>query len=169
MSIFQSKVTKPSQVVRAMIDGLNHHCTRDDFEVNMEVFIDKLVYKNLCIGCAATCAIQEVLNKEITRDDLAREEEFDLKLEANRFDLYSHLFHTDHNETNAIMLFESLVEHLRTGDIVGLLQFYECKQEDIDNILDSWEDNLPVLTTRTWEENIKSYELFAKDLEAINL
>ena len=168
MSIFQS-VTKPSQVVRAMIDGLDNHCTRSDFEVNMDVFLEKLVYKNLCVGCAATCAIQQVMNKEITRDDLVRGEDFDLKLETNRFDLYSHVFHTDHNETNEIMLFESLVEHLRTGDVFGLLQFYECKQEDIDNILDSWNNHLPVLTTRTWEDHLKSYELFAKDLEEMNL
>ena len=71
-------------------------------------------------------------------------------MEEDRFKLYKQVFHTDDNETAAIMVFESLVEHLRTGDITRLLHFFECKQADVENILDTYGD-ISVLTSAEWD------------------
>ena len=106
--------------------------------------------------------------QDIATDDLDLGRELDLESEGGRYAIYSCIFKTDSDKTAAIMLFESLVERLRTGNVRKLLQFFKCEEEDVQTILDS-HDDLPVLMSGDWEYDIPSYYSLATDLEAMNL
>lgn len=58
----REKITKPSEMVRAMINGLRRQDEREDFHIKMDKWagLGSLDGKPVCFGCAATCAVQEL-------------------------------------------------------------------------------------------------------------
>ena len=57
-------IDRPSQALRAMCDGLEEADSRPDFEIDMSTYGE--VRNNICFGCAATCALQELLEEPFT-------------------------------------------------------------------------------------------------------
>ena len=177
MSLFISTVYVPSKVVRAMINGLHHQDKRPDFIVNMDTVLDRLTYREVCIGNAATCAVQEIFKYDITPSDfkLIMPDEFnpdvevDTNCETSRHDLYMEMFTIGSEKAYEIIVFESLVYSLSVGNIVPLLVFYKLRSEDSQQILGCWEGNLPILSSHDWHTDLADYETLAKELEDINL
>lgn len=105
---------KPSQAIKAMIRGLKKADKRKDFEVDMETF-GQLVNKPdgmVCVGCAATCALQEMAKKRFRPttgfdvDDLVTRADC---LEISPFE---------------VEIFESVIDRLRTGSPDTFIMFY---------------------------------------------
>ena len=69
-------VKLPSTALQYMVDGLLKQSKRKGFMINMETFgeledIDTgKKSKQICIGCAATCAIQQLANKNLNKENI---------------------------------------------------------------------------------------------------
>lgn len=61
---------KPSIVVRATINGLRNALRRPNFLLDMRTFGRVSDSSNLCIGCMATCALQEITNTQFHSDEI---------------------------------------------------------------------------------------------------
>lgn len=61
-------ISKPSQALRAMVDGLYEQSTKDDFVIDMHTYLgtEDIGFerngeeKIVCVGCAATCAVMKL-------------------------------------------------------------------------------------------------------------
>lgn len=62
---------KPSRALQAMLDGLEAMENRSDFVIRMSTFGYALL--NVCYGCAATCAVQQLAGYVFTPDDYKRD------------------------------------------------------------------------------------------------
>lgn len=62
MDILTTIQSKPSLALQYAIDGIYKQSKRPDFIVAMYTYGDYDPDRDLCFGCAATCAIQEIAN-----------------------------------------------------------------------------------------------------------
>jgi hypothetical protein len=145
-SIFEL-APKPSDAVRAMIDGLREHSKREDFKINMAYFglkptLSLLGDSNICYGCAATCALQKITGVTLvweTIEEVGRVKAYDLQY-------------------GDMKTFEIAIDGLRCGELNSLFSYYGVPQI-------RWFDfNLPHLKTDSWEAGLPRYEKLYKKL-----
>ncbi len=136
---------KPSDAVRAMIEGLEQHSKREDFFVDMGHYLMVDSEQRECFGCAATCALQQITDRGLQAND------FDYRRTSSR----SEVFNIDGYEINC---FEEAVDQFRRGDVSSLFKFYGIP-------LIRWVNfKLPVLETDNWQIRLPQYKKFLKIL-----
>lgn len=137
---------KPSDAIQAMIDGLEEQSKRPDFEVNMSFF--GLHDKEMCFGCAATCAAQKAFGRNLSFENI------------EGTDSRAAFFETDIEEYDA---FESAIDDFRSGKAFPLFKFYGI---DPPNSLLS-----PpfYLGSATWRREIVSVESYLEKVKALGL
>lgn len=159
MNSILKHVPKPSDLLFAMIKGLEKQSKRKDFKIDMGTFGDARWVtgnKQICFGCAATCTIQEIAKKKLDPSNIA------YLLDRAK------LLGFEEGELNQ---FESWVDLMRRGNdssiynsstIEALEHLYDCSlPEPIEN--------LKPLHTRNWKKNIKAYRAYANQLKRCEL
>lgn len=135
-------VKLPSQIIFAMVNGLESQSQRLDFEVQMHTYGYYSEEENMCFGCAAICAIQEITGINLNKNDFPGKH---LALGFSAADL---------------QLFESTLDDLRSdGYYEGLFSYL-----GIDLPAKLPVPVLDRLETHNWREKIGAYEAFASEL-----
>ena len=146
-------ISKPSQAIRAMVEGLKAQSLRKDFVIEMGTFGS--LQDQLCAGCAATCAIQQIAGKNFTDWRIEK------VLSRANF-LYFEMGDLDY--------FEAIIDFIRQAEGLECLFHYfgidtyslgEYEYKAIGRAF----NNLPVMTTYQ-ESQCAEYESFASLLES---
>ena len=139
--------------VDAMINGLEKQDNRDGFRVDMAVFGDvscpTAFGKRTCIGCAATCMIQEF---------------FDVDFDVNSIP-------NEHTRAAAVNLsidrllrFEVAIEYLRCGYPSKLCDLFRLDAQDYRAV--AWKfEGLPELENGCWIDDLHEYKTALHDLK----
>ena len=143
MQTFKDKCGgKVSVALQAMIDGLNHQYQREDFKISMDTFGD---YDDICHGCAATCAIQQLSGVNIPDSLITDRVDRANFLEVDRKDLG---------------YFEDIIDDAREGLLLKLFA-YMGQEEFHDASYDKqWE-----LTTKNWQIELPKVQTFVDMLK----
>lgn len=137
MKTMKDYAPKPSDAIRAMIDGLRASKTWDRFHVDMGSY-----GKNIgvtCYGCAATCAIQQATGIMFHWNGIAQPSLRASKVNVTLDDLSE---------------FEIAIDAFRRGAVEWIFRYYEILPEDTPRLYGSeswalhgndWEDELPLV------------------------
>ena len=154
-------VSKPSQIVRAMINGLYKQSKRENFQIDMRTFGANrrkmlaayhdysMPKRKTCFGCAATCALQEITGIMLTQDEIS----------------YT-LYRERAAGLDGTRRFEQAVDYLRRGNLLG---FYEYCKDHFGVFPPAYPEILTTLSTQAWPYNIWQYEKYAEWLEGQGL
>ena len=142
MKKIKDYITKPSEVIHAMIEGLIQQDKREDFIVDMDDF--GYYVGDTCFGCAATCATQYIFKKNIPLEKIFKVENRSEYLEV---------------EVQDLDLFEAVVDNFRMGNPKHLFNYF-----DIPFTRDVGVE-LPDLDTHTWKKNIHRYKEYSEFLK----
>lgn len=144
---------KPSDALQAMVDGLKNHSKREGFSVSMSTFGSAV--GSICVGCAATCAIQQATGINLTSKSIEDVQARSRRLRVGKEDLYR---------------FEGVIDSVRLGDLQELFDYY-CMGEIYSTRILKWKtvQGLPQLYTDFWEEDLPTYEKLIKKLKKIGL
>lgn len=125
-------VKLPSTALQLMVDGLQRQSQRSDFKINMGTYGDEV--QDTCFGCAATCTIQELAGKNLTKIDIG---EIIARSIALGFDV------------DELREFEGCIDMARQGHLYSLFYFlgfgnvYDYDRYDLRFFLDhNWRDEL---------------------------
>jgi len=147
-------ITKPSEAIFAMCDGLIEQDKREDFIIDMLSYGG--VQKDFCCGCAATCTLQKLAGKNFNTQNIAPRISRDFAIHGNVC-----------NE-DLLSKFEYAIDDLRTGCVHGIYQFFSVfPDQEQSDILFEKETKLPVLNNGDWKEGIQAYLDFATALQEI--
>jgi hypothetical protein len=94
-------ISKPSQAVQAMLDGMRASAQWKNFGISMSTFGGS--FNEMCYGCAATCAVYQIFEEvptaenimerhhtfNVVAEDLSR---FEMAIDAFRFGRLEYLF-----------------------------------------------------------------------------
>ena len=64
MKTIKEIISKPSEALQAMVDGLKTQSKRKDFKIRMHTFGE--TNGDICFGCAATCTVQQLTGINLT-------------------------------------------------------------------------------------------------------
>ena len=109
---------KPSVALKAMCDGLREHSKRDDFAVRMGTYGD--AEGNICYGCAATCAVQQIAGVRFTPNTVPVDHWHD------GFENHAKacgILHADIRE------FEFAIDNAREGEMERLFSYFNVPVE----------------------------------------
>ena len=153
MNYFVKLTKRPSVAVRAMITGLHKADAREDFKINMNTFGKK--FENICYGCAATCAIQEIAGIEYMPTQ-------PVDLLSDRALILFGKSYTLDNQNN-LFDFELAIDNFRCGKPEFLLKIYGIKETVKNHHLfkhQNWS-----LTNKSWKVEIPRIENYIILLE----
>ena len=132
--------------VAAMLEGLKNQNYREDFTVDMGgwgcVRHVRHREKPLCVGCAATCALQEYFDVDFNADNISN-----VAFRAAAVNAY----------VDDVDGFEEAINTLRVASAKKLGHFCSLTRAENKFVCDKFE-NLPYLTTKHWEERLPAYE-----------
>jgi hypothetical protein len=144
-------ISKPSQAIRAMCEGLIDQNKRTDFIVNMDTFGSYI--DGICYGCAATCAIQNITGRNLTAGE-------QIERVTNR----SKVLRLDHEDLER---FEFIIDDVRRGNfglgLIRLFEYFGFEESEALNF-ERYFLALPYMERFDLEE-IKEYKKFAEKLE----
>jgi len=159
MRLVRELAPKMSDAISAMVIGLHIQNNRDTFTVDMETFGDTAEARSgmgeICFGCAATCAAQQLAKINLDADIIVS-----ITVRAAALDI----------EANDLAEFELAIDSFRKGHILRLMDFYDYTVEQrtvVYNIAD--EIVLTALSTLHWKDHIGNYMAFAQELKARGL
>lgn len=149
----------PSSAIRAMCDGLVNQSKREDFGIEMSSYggtskvyqPETKTFKEMCFGCAATCTIQEIFQKNVT-PRTARMDKHHLLDEVGKAE---------------VERFEYMINDLRNGMLWTLLDYYEVVANFTGRQISAMELGLPDLGTYNWEKGLPAYRKLARKLEEL--
>lgn len=152
MELILKFAPKPSDAVLAMINGLEEHDKREEFEIDMESFGMRRFKPNtfgggsyVCIGCAATCALQKMTGITLNQENICG-----AYARANTLGI----------PDPEMMKIEMMYESLRRGDasvLYGLYKVGNVPHFSLPHMKnDNWRLHLPVF---------KEYWSFLKKLK----
>lgn len=127
-------ISKPSEALQAMVDGLLEQDKRPDFEVNMSTFGDHNEDERMCYGCAAACAIQKLAGKNLDAESI-----FDLYARAGGLGI----------STKSLDVFETAIDIARQGGLINLFHFFNIYDVPLRLRLGGWS-----LQTHNWREQL---------------
>lgn len=130
--------------VMAMIDGLEKQDKRKDFMINMGTYGNTGIENNkiVCIGCAATCAIQQYFGINFNSEYIRHTRQRSLYLNVN---------------TDVLNHFEQAIDHLRFNNPEELSKFCYLTDEDASFIYTEFMP-LPKMWNDTWKVDIRQYK-----------
>lgn len=138
-------ISKPSQALRAMCQGLIEQDKREDFEVDMGTFGEMYADIKKCFGCAATCAISKIANVNFTLGNID-----DRTLRAR----YSNLSLFD------LRRFEEAMEYARVGDTEELFNYFQIEEYPYE----LQETNVCFINAN-WQQSTKDIQPYIERLE----
>lgn len=127
-------VKTPSNALRYMVEGLIKQSKRDDFMIRMSTYGDD--YLTMCVGCAATCALQQIANKNLIIGTAHSEDKRANYLGFNRQEMEA---------------FEYDIDWARKGDLEEIFSFFGLKKEFDKYIPDI---GFTYLNTWDWKEQL---------------
>jgi len=142
-------VKLPSTALQYMVDGLLQQNNRTDFVIDMSTFGDDrlagdILHENfdnpICVGCAATCAIQQIANKDLRlnhiKDTIAR----------------AHYLGFHYEELDR---FERAIDAARAGQLYFLFIFFgKVFTNEIADVINKDILYNFTLTSNRWKENL---------------
>lgn len=148
--LIKNIIHKPSEALQAMVDGLLKQSQRPDFRIDMSTWGRKSgrKYKGqyICYGCAATCAVQEIADKDLSCEVVTA---LQLRAEALGFN--------GDDETN----FEVAINSARIGDTNPLFGYF-----GIYNQPHKFNRTGIFLGTTTWRREIPNILAYIETLKA---
>ena len=111
-------VPTPQAAMAAMCDGLEAQDKRSEFTVDLDFFLmvsDKTGV-NVCCGCAATCAVQQIARRNYNPKFIAPDDAKVLAVTERA--LYLDI------DPEQLMVFEYAMDSARLGLMRGLYEFY---------------------------------------------
>ena len=120
MRILDEIQGKPSIAILRTIQGMRRLKQNKNFKLDMFTF--GKVKEGICYGCAATAAIQEIAQIELTQENICTTSQ---RAKALSFD------------PKELHLFEHAINDARVGDMVNLLKF--CDITNVDARRRYWE------------------------------
>jgi len=142
MKSIKEQLKVPSAALQAMVDGLRKQSKRKDFVINMSTYGESR--GEICFGCAATCAVQQISGINLTVEDIDVANQ-SLKLGYD----FDHL-----------SAFEMSINAARLGDMYLLFLFFDLVwQYDFDY------DERFFLKTENWEEQLPAVEALIAELK----
>ena len=108
----QKGIVSYCEIIDAMITGLKKHSKRKDFEINMNTF--GTIGEEVCFGCAATCALQEITGKTITIKSVDDYLNYD--------DIETCQFFSNGITDGEIDRLENQIDSFRSGNPLGLMK-----------------------------------------------
>lgn len=154
-------VTKPSEALQAMVDGLKEQDEREDFEIDMDVW--GMVRNKMCFGCAATCAIQKIAGKNLNHD-IPKEYMDKSTGEIRAVHLHEEILGLE--TTQEATDFECAINNARKGKLPLLFKFFDiypvdymtyAKYKTLTCIYDD-KNNLMSMETNNWRKFIPFVE-----------
>jgi hypothetical protein len=136
----KARALKPSEIIFAMIDGLENPVT----EINMSTF--GAVNNGICFGCAATNTICKIGDYNL-KDLVSIDKVFNYKDMNNRQDSF-------------LAYFEEAINALREGDIGRSNSYFTCIE--LSKIKAKQDITLPELSTCDYMDNLEPYRQLAK-------
>lgn len=124
-------ISKPSQALQAMIDGLRNQDSRTFFEVDMLTYGTSR--GQTCFGCAATCAIQQITQVNLTPQNICKRTDAFL---VDEKDMYS---------------FEYAIDTARQGSLGVLFRYFglKCPEKYLETgwylFNESWRNKLHLI------------------------
>lgn len=144
-------ISKPSQALQAMVDGLIEQNERPDFEINMNTF--GTTSNGMCYGCAATCAIQHLTGEDFTAKNIEDDYERSQLLQIDGDDL-------EH--------FECAIDEARCGYLNGLFSYFGVPASYLND--PKFEHQIgTALEDSNWEERLPFFRERIKQLESEGL
>ena len=147
MKSIKETLVLPSAAMRMALDALVRHSKRTDFAINMHTFGD-VAPNGLCMGCMATCAIQEVADFCFHAGD-------EIHYESQRANLTG----LDEDEMGA---FETAIDAYRQGDARYLYHFFGAGLAIADELRDAGVE----MDTDNWQEHLPAFYAFADRVAA---
>lgn len=154
-------ISKPSQALEAMIDGLIKQSKRPGFIINMNTF--GASEGGICYGCAATCCIQEIASKDLDCGDALAD--------INSRDGRAKQLHLSPID---LAKFENAIDSARKGNKYGvtfesLFAFFGMYPEYASNFtaIGNIRASLPELETRNWEKHISQWRKGIEELKEL--
>ena len=137
---------KPSRAVKAMCDGLEKQDKREGFVIYMATF--GIADDEICFGCAATCAIQEIAGKDFTDKEIEHVYE--------RAAFLGFIFAD-------LEFFENTIDELRNGEVKPFGKYFDIEK------MPTPERYLQCLHTDDWKKYLPAYRAYQKQLEEAGL
>lgn len=153
---------KPSDAVRAMIDGLQEFSKSLDFQVAMDTF--GRWDNGICFACAATCALYKLAGRSPTDSPKSLEGSLN-RLRFLRIDYYNWW-------VSSGVTFEGVMDRFRTGNVYPLFLYYEVDPPEFvfDNpVYTSFGSTPWYLNNLNWREELPQVEDFYKRLVDLGL
>lgn len=164
-----SSINKISDIVDVMVRGIE----REWVEINMDTFGDwrfekwmGIPYKKVCIGCAATNTLCELMQEPFSLKNI---QEVEKRTEKVNYGISEYDLQT----------FELSIDALRRGHVHGfcknlhyIAHLFNFNKRDVARLENFWSTNdidLPPLHTSTYKRRISYYKSFANELRKINL
>lgn len=154
-------VPKPSDAIQAMIDGLLMYDKKKNFRVDMDTYgmveFEGFfgIGRYVCVGCAATCALQLIADKSHTRDSIAPSVVF-----------RSRWLEFDVDETSD---FECAIDDVRVGLYDRLFKFYDSYPLPNQVMEELIKFDAKPLYTENWREHLNDYKGVVRILLKYNL
>jgi hypothetical protein len=127
MSILTEINSRPSAAIKFALDGLDRLKDAAGYEIDMYTFGDYRSEDNLCVGCAATAAIQEMCKKDLTASTIYGAGRRAQALGLDRYEL---------------VRFEQAIDLARVNCLERLGRFCDCdlstEEDAIDDIMENW-------------------------------
>ncbi len=140
--------SKPSKALEFMVNGLIKHDKRNDFKVDMSTFGHYNIDDQMCYGCAATCAIQEITGMNLTKKTI----------DTNNF------YKNDSVSVKQKEYFENAINNARVGLLDTLFEF--CKKKRYYKEEYDW---MCIITTDNWKQELPKVKKLIKELKSKGL
>jgi hypothetical protein len=126
-SILEQINSTPSKAIEFAITGINRLSTKEGYVNDMSTFGSVSRTYEICYGCAATAAVQEMWMKDFTPENI-----YSADHRANALDLDPH----------ELCKFESAIDSARGNSLEELGVFCDCdlsvEEATVDYIISSW-------------------------------
>lgn len=140
-------ISKPSEALHAMVNGLNESKTWKNFELDMDTYGEVSRDVTICFGCAATCTVYAIAKKQPENNSILTIGLRSMALDFEHTDLY---------------LFETLIDSARRGLMKPLFHYFQMgwsHEKYYDNRFnlteDNWEEQLPEVKKLIFELKTK--------------
>ena len=158
ISIFNT-VKTPSNAIQFMLDGLRTQSKRKDFKIDMNSYgafdIIKPATRNerkkiICYGCAATCAIQQIAQKNLIPGMIG---DYDTRAQWLGFD------------EDELKQFEWALDSFRMGAFTKILNFFGIYADETKQFFTDKYSNYFLTSGTDWENYIGETENIIADLK----
>lgn len=154
------------KAVEAMIIGLETQSKRDDFKINMGHFLVVSVpsgeSKNVCFGCAATCALQQITGINLPPNKMLSWSYSDLN--GGSFTTGSEM-RSKVLEISDLVIAENALDRFRQCNFHILASYFNKYHVFPGAFYDKVFQMLPMLHSETWQNNLQPYRVLLRYLK----